>query len=291
MRSHDHPIDVLHRFVIRNAPVRGYWVRLGDVWHDACRNFNPEPPLKRALGEMLVVVAMLANTIKLDGKVSLQARGDGRVSLALAECAGRVRLRGFGRLRSDAPMPLDPNFKTLLGNGELAINLLPDSGQPYQGIVPLEAGRLEHNVEQYFLSSEQLPTRIRLASDADQTFGCLLQLLPDQAKGNEMSEAARERAWAAATRRLDRIPNDAFLGLPPAALLRQGFPRDELELDTGTALRFACTCSRQRSLGALSTFASAELNDILVADGNIHVDCEFCGARYVFERTDLTDLI
>ena len=52
----------------------------------------------------------------------------------------------------------------LLGHGHLAMTI--DQGldmSRYQGLVPLEGHDLEHAAHEYFLRSEQIPTRVRLA--------------------------------------------------------------------------------------------------------------------------------
>src|SRR5262249_59975307 len=52
----------------------------------------------------------------------------------------------------------------LLGRGHLAMTIDqgPDTAR-YQGIVALEGKSLEHAAHEYFLRSEQIPTRVRLA--------------------------------------------------------------------------------------------------------------------------------
>ncbi len=52
----------------------------------------------------------------------------------------------------------------LLGKGHLAMTIDqgPDMSR-YQGLVPLEGNDLEHVAHEYFLRSEQIPTRVRLA--------------------------------------------------------------------------------------------------------------------------------
>jgi hypothetical protein len=43
-------------------------------------------PVQRLLGELLTATALLANTIKIDGTLTVQATGDGPVSVLMAEC-------------------------------------------------------------------------------------------------------------------------------------------------------------------------------------------------------------
>ncbi len=76
----------------------------------------------------------------------------------------------------------------LLGRGHLAMTI--DQGADmsrYQGLVALEGGSLEDAAHEYFKSSEQIPTRVRLAVGEEMSPGAghrwraggmLLQFLP-----------------------------------------------------------------------------------------------------------------
>src|SRR5207248_5595093 len=79
---------------------------------------------------------------------------------------------------------------TLLGSGHLAMTI--DQGADmsrYQGLVALDGGSLEDAAHEYFLRSEQIPTRVRLAVGEEwrggdggkhrwRAGGMLLQFLP-----------------------------------------------------------------------------------------------------------------
>ncbi|MFX5918509.1 Hsp33 family molecular chaperone HslO, partial [Acinetobacter baumannii] len=57
-------------------------------------------------------------------------------------------------------------------------------------------------------------------------------------------------------------------------------------------LRFHCSCSRERSESALRSIDPGELRAIVEEQGgNIEVDCQFCGRRYLFDRVDVESLV
>jgi molecular chaperone Hsp33 len=73
------------------------------------------------------------------------------------------RLRAYARFDAAGLLPgLDSG--ALLGRGHLAMTIDqgPDMSR-YQGLVALEGGNLEDAAHEYFLRSEQIPTRVRLA--------------------------------------------------------------------------------------------------------------------------------
>ena len=140
--------DMIHRFTFAGSPVRGQWVRLSSVLTALDRRKAYPPNVRRLLGEMLAAVAMVADGLKFTGAVSLQSRGRGPVNLALAECRNRHLLRGFARWEEQVPErgPLT----ALLGDGQLALSLIPDGenpGQTYQGLVRLAHSALADSLE------------------------------------------------------------------------------------------------------------------------------------------------
>jgi len=56
-------------------------------------------------------------------------------------------------------------------------------------------------------------------------------------------------------------------------------------------LRFTCRCSRERVLGVLVALGRAEVEDLLVTEGQVTVTCEFCGERYTIVRAECETLI
>ncbi len=56
-------------------------------------------------------------------------------------------------------IPENADLKTLVGNGYVVITITPSEGERYQGVVGLEGDTLAACLEDYFMRSEQLPTR------------------------------------------------------------------------------------------------------------------------------------
>ncbi len=76
------------------------------------------------------------------------------------------QLRAYARFDAERRRSRDGRHRPaeLLGRGHLAMTI--DQGADmsrYQGLVALEGGDLEEVAHEYFLRSEQIPTRVRLA--------------------------------------------------------------------------------------------------------------------------------
>src|SRR5581483_7734969 len=101
----------------------------------------------------------------------------------------------------------------------------------YQGIVPLTGGSLSECLATYFASSEQLPTRVRLAADADAAVGMLLLRLPEPPAQSE--RALVDEAWEDAGRGLDSLPRSELLHSAIEGILSRNFERHDVRLFRG----------------------------------------------------------
>ena len=252
--------------------------------------------LQTVLGEAFVAVAMLADTIKFDGTVSLQSRGRGLLKTLLAECRSRDVLRGIARWDKSEVVPEHAPLRELLGDGQLAISLLssdPDSPRPvsYQGMVALEHDDLAGNLEGYFASSEQLPTRFYFARAGHAATGLLLQRLPADDDATEIELDQNESDWRQVQAAAAAMAPSDLTTLSPETLLRRLFPDRVLSLQPARPLGFGCTCSRDRSSASLDAVPAEELLDILESDGEVTVTCEICGTVYVYDPIDIHVLL
>lgn len=274
--------DQIRSFTFDDAPIRGRVVRLNDAWQTIRSRSIYDAAAERLLGEMVAIVAMLAQGIKLDGSVMLQIRGNGSVRTAMAECVDQTTLRAILRAGDG-----DASDRARVGGaGQLAITLKPHRGQMYQGIVPLEADSVSRAVETYFDTSEQLPTRIWAAASPHAAVGLMLQRMPDpqRARPPELEHIAE--SWRRIQMLADTVTDRELLTLPAEQLLIRLFNEESVRLQSPSNLQFGCSCSRERTTNTLRILGRAEVDDILAQEGRIEVTCEFCGANYRYDPID-----
>ena len=236
--------DALARFVFEHAAVRGALVSLDD----ACRDIldcHPYPPaLRRALSELLAAATLLASTLKFKGALIVQLQGDGPVRLLVVECDANLSLRATAQWKDTADtLPATASLADLAGGaarGRLAITLDPKDGGPlYQGIVALEAASIASLIEHYLRTSEQIDSRMAIATDGPRVRGLLLQRLPG-------AKPADDDTWMRAAPRFDTMQPETLLARAGAAeLLQAHFPDDDVRLFAARPARFACSCSRR----------------------------------------------
>lgn len=279
--SHDTPSsDALVPFVVEHAAMRGAFVRLPATLR-AVLACHPYPlAVARVLGELCAATALLASTLKFKGSIAAQLSGDGPVRLLVVECTATLGLRATAQWDAArvAALPRDATLAQLAGgtdHGRLVLTLDPkDGGALYQGIVALEGGSVAGVMEHYLATSEQLASKLVLATGERGAAGFLLQRLP----GSD-----DDATWTATSGQL--------AGLEPAALLAAGaatdilartLPEHEMRVFAARAVTFQCACSRERVANALRIAGSAEVESILAEKGFVDVTCEFCNRSYVF---------
>jgi molecular chaperone Hsp33 len=240
------------------------------------------PGVSRLLGEFLAAAVLLSTTIKFEGRLILQAQSNGDIPLIMAECSNTLEVRAIA---SGAEEATTSEFSSLLRDGQLAITIEPLFGQRYQGIVPLEGHNLATCLEHYFANSEQLATRLWLASDGNRAAGLLLQQLPPQVSEDE---AQRSTQWQHLCTLTETTNAEEILATDQQSLLYHLFHQDPLRLFEEEAVHFACSCSRERCLSALLTLGPTELKELLAEEDPIIIDCEFCNQQYAFGAADLT---
>ncbi len=274
-------MDSRTQFSFTEFDARGTAVRLESSWQEVqARNELPQPA-QQLLGEALVAVSLMISNLKLEGRVSLQLQGGHSLSLLLAECHSNGMVRGVATIHDD--IAADVDFGSLTQDATMAITIEPDEGQRYQGIVPMTGTSLAESLEGYFAQSEQLDTRLWLFADQQHAAGMLLQKLPEQ-RGDDDPDGWNRIGMLAET-----LTADEMLSLPVADVIHRLFHRENLQTGPASALKFGCSCSRDRVIGVLTMLGRDEVLDAVEQDA-LQVSCEFCNECYRFDRIDLEQL-
>lgn len=282
--------DEVRRFTVENRPVRGHFVRIEAAWR-ALREHQHYPAcVRELLGQAVSAAVLLSATLKFRGTLTLQLQGEGAVRLLVAQCTHDFRVRAVVRTddRALAPVPQSARFRELVGEqARLAVTIeTGEGGARYQGIVPLEGESLAQSLETYFASSEQLPTRIRLAADDAHAAGLLIQKLPTPAA----AAPEAQDAWQEAEQGLDTVQGAELLDLPFERVLTRNFGQHDLRLYAGAPVRFECRCAPERVQRVLRALGEQEVRDVLREQGAVTVTCDFCSRPYRFDADSVDAL-
>jgi len=269
--------DSLQRFLLEGTPVRGEIVRLDATWRAVLERREYPEPLERLLGEMMAAGALLSATLKFDGALIMQMQGEGPVRLLVVEVTSEHTLRATAKWEGDIE---SGGIRSLLGNGKFVITIAPESGkQAYQGVVSLDGNTVSEVLEHYMAKSEQLDTRLWLASDQSKAGGMLLQRLPEHPEYDE-------DAWIRATTIGETITKQELLTLPARDIVHRLYHEEDIRLFEERPMAFRCSCTRDRVTAMLRLLGREEVQSILTERDHVEVACEFCGRQYVFDAVD-----
>src|SRR6266404_3989316 len=286
--------DAVLPFEVSALDLRGRLTRLGPALDDVLAKHAYPPAVGKLLGEAIVLTTLLGSSLKFDGRFILQTQTDGPVSFLIVDFQAPDRLRAYARF--DAKRLEDGlDSGALLGHGHLAMTIDqgPDMSR-YQGLVALEGGNLEDAAHEYFLRSEQIPTRVRLAVGEEwrggeapkhrwRAGGVLLQFLPKAPEGTITHTVEEDDAWVEGQSLISTIEDVELIDpeLSGERLLYRLFHERGVRVFSPLRLRAQCSCSRDAVASMLASFAPDDRAD-MVKDGKVVVTCEFCSSVYQF---------
>ena len=273
--------DQLHRYLFEDVSVRGELVKLDETYQRILENQHFPAPVNALLGEMLAATSLLTATLKFNGSITVQLQGDGPVSLAVINGDHHQQLRGTARVKGEVKD--DATLPEMMGKGQLVITIEPVDGERYQGIVGLESDHLQGCLEDYFARSEQLMTRLWLRTgEVDgkpHAAGMMLQVLPDD-KGDEGD-------FDHLAQLTETIKNDELFSLSAKDVLYRLYHQEKVTLYPAQDVVFKCSCSRERSAGAIAAIERSEVDKMIAEMGTIHLHCDYCGTDYAFDSVDV----
>jgi molecular chaperone Hsp33 len=273
--------DVVMPFVFEALPIRGAIIQLQKSWHRMLLGHNYDQPVLETLGHSAAASALIAQSLKFDGSITLQINGNGPLAMLVMQCTSNLELRGMA---SAERLDDDLAFTELVRKARCAITV--DAGamdRPYQGIVEVCGESLADIIEDYYERSAQIPTHLQLVSDRNCCGGILLQQMPGE--NSPVADDWRRLGLLASTLCI----RDVADGLSPA-LLGRLFAEDDLRVFRPREAQFRCRCSRRRSEDVLKLLGEGDTRDLLAERGMIEVTCEYCGRSRTFDSIDLNQI-
>lgn len=311
--------DTILPFAVAALDLRGRVVRLGPAVNEILTKHSYPAPVAKLLGEAIALTVLLGSALKMEGRFILQTQTDGPVRMLVVDYSSPGKVRACARYDADrvaaAIQANEASAGQLLGRGHLAMTI--DQGPEmsrYQGLVALEGGGLEEVAHEYFLRSEQIPTRVRLAvaeeyrSERDgvrhrwRAGGILLQFLPksperqrqpdldpgDAPEGTAPHIVPEDDAWVEGRALVDTVEDLELIdpSVSSERLLYRLFHERGVRVFRSAPVTAQCSCSRESVSTMLRSFSQDD-RDHMVENGRISVTCEFCNATYVFAPEDI----
>ncbi|MCH2041843.1 MAG: Hsp33 family molecular chaperone HslO [Saccharospirillaceae bacterium] len=270
--------DQLQRFSFDQTDIRGEITHLKASYRDVLKRHSYPTVIAVELGQLMAATALLSSNLKFAGRLTLQVRLPGNVSLLQAESSDKGELRAIARYDESVDAE-----QLSFEDGQLVITIEPEKGQKYQGITGIEGGNIAKAMEDYFEQSEQLASRFWLECDGQNAAGFMLQKMP-------AAETSDADAWDRLTHLASTIKQQELLELNTDVLLHRLYHEEQIRVYEPKELTFFCTCSKPRLATALTQLGYDELDAILQEAGKIEVSCEFCQQHYAFDRQQVEEL-
>jgi molecular chaperone Hsp33 len=312
--------DAILPFEVATLDLRGRVVRLGAALDDILNRHNYPPAISKLLGEAIVLTVLLGSSLKFDGRFILQTKTDGPVRMVVVDYRSPGQVRACAQFDPSA-FESTPEKSTpmttghLLGRGHLAMTIDQGPGMNrYQGLVALTGGNLEEAAHEYFLRSEQIPTKVRLAVAEElragaggprhrwHAGGMLLQFLPKKAErmrgpdldpgnapeGTTPHVVPVDDAWIEGQALIATVEDIELIDpdLSSERLLYRLFHEHGARVFKPSGVEAKCSCSRDSVTNMLKSFSKDD-RDHMIQDGVISVTCEFCNTKYVFVPTEV----
>ncbi len=296
--------DLVLPFQIEASRLRGRMVKLGPALDEILTRHAYPEPVARFLAETMTLAMLLSSMLKYDGIFTLQTKGDGPISLMVADITSVGDIRAYAQfdeaaLKKAADDVAIAPAPALLGKGHIAFTV--DQGpntERYQGIVELYGKTLADCVQHYFRQSEQIDTGLTVSVDQEtlpdgskgawRAGGIMVQRLPQDPTEHVLG-SGDEDAWRRAMVLMASATGDELLdpGLAASDLLFRLFHEDGVRVWQPKGLRFGCRCSRERVSDMLSSLPRDEVQSLKIDDGRVEVVCQFCSTAYHFDDADL----
>src|SRR5499427_3731662 len=302
--------DAVLPFEVDALDLRGRLTRLGPALDEILAKHDYPAPVGKLLGEAIVLTTLLGSSLKFDGRFILQTRTDGPVSFLIVDFKAPDRLRAYARYDASR-IKVGQGSGALLGRGHLAMTI--DQGADmsrYQGLVALDGGGLELAAHEYFLRSEQIPTRVRIAVGEEwrggggtgpkhrwRAGGMLMQFLPkaperarqadlhpgDAPEGTVAHTVREDDAWVEGQSLIATVEDVELIDpdLSAERLLYRLFHQRGVRVFKPLALHAQCSCSRDAVSSMLKSFTPKDRAE-MVQNGKVVVTCEFCSSVYQF---------
>ena len=273
--------NYVQRFLFDKLDVRGAVVRLGSVWQQLLARRDYPAPVVDLLGQMSAMAVLLTDNLKQPGRLTIQLRGKGPVSLLVIDCSAELNFRCMAQHGAAIS---DGTLIELLGAGQLMLSLdTPAMRVPYQSIVPLVGNSVAEIFEHYLRQSEQIASRFFLAATATSAAGLFLQKMPT-AEQHDADGWTRSEALASTVKR------DELLTLPTEELLTRLFHQESVRVFAARPVSHNVPEDWEKMRNMLRTLGREEVYAAVKRLGEIVIRDDLGNREYRFDKAAIDAL-
>ena len=279
---------------IHNTPqIRGRICRLTTPLTQILDRHNYPDAISSKLAEAMVITACLSTTFKLDGVITLQAKGDGPLKTLFCDVTKDGHMRSYAAFDKKAfkikQTSQDTRLSALMGGGYMAFTIEQDGPKKrYQGIVELCGRTVTESVITWFKNSEQIYTELITIARKQCGFWVaatlLLQKIADKGGSKDIENHDDMDVWNKAKLFANSVSITELLNpnLKLEILLFRLFNDLGVYIQQIRPITDQCRCNNDKVETILRSINKNELQNLVDKDDNLVVDCEFCKQRRIF---------
>lgn len=289
--------NIIQTFQLEETQLRGRAVRVGDVLSHILDTHDYPEPVAQLTAETVILALLLSSMLKYDGIFTLQTKGDGPISMLVADVTSSGNVRACATFDAQRLKNIEDNaaFEECVGKGHLAFTVdQSGSSDRYQGIVDLAGGSLVDCIQHYFAQSEQIGTGIKMAvSKRGKSWrggAIMIQHMPEDRKNFDINkDSTREDDWRRSMILLNSCTDQELLdpALHSNALLYRLFHEEGVRVYEPKKIQHKCRCDKEKVKAVLTGLSKDDIEYMINEQGKIEVRCEFCSQIFLFDKSAL----
>ena len=275
--------DLVVPFTLSDAEVKGRIVRLDQSLDLILTQHKYSHSVAKILGELLLVSSLVGSQFKDEMILTIQLQLNDKSQYIVADYQYPGFVRGYAKIDK---IYENFSYRDLIKNSLIIVTIDRGGENRYQGVVEIEGDSIEKAIEDYFYQSEQIKTSLKLKIGSlslpkKSWCGCgiLIQKLPTKTD---------ESSWDDARIYFETIKDDELLDpdLSIDKFLYSIYNEMEVKSYEPINIEHKCRCSRNRVEKVLESLGFEEVILMLI-DGKISVDCQFCNQAEIFLCDDV----
>jgi len=283
--------DILIKGLAREHGIRFLYVDVTRAAREANLRHESGRTAAKVLAQALAGAALLsADASTPDECTSFQMMVDGPLGGLLVEATGAGTLRGYTHKKTAPQFDSAeiPDVREALGRGGVVnvITSTPDKVL-YSGQVEATPPDVRTALARYYNNSLQAPAAVELfvsfpGAGTGRAVGLVAEKMPNG--DTETFVEILERFQ-------DRSVLQHLESANPDGQLWSVFELPGVETVDTRPLAFACRCSPERAVAALSALSTEEIREAIDGPGHHEITCQMCSETYILESEVLLEVL
>ena len=263
--------NIIKKYLIENKQIRMYLLSGKQIYQEI-ENFELDDYEKHLFKEALNITALSHSLNTGKQRISFRFCSKNKANKISTQSFSNNTITGMITLND-----LETSFKK--GTLQAISSINNQMGSPHVSYSMLDYGELYKNIEQHFLSSEQISTYFIPISDKQNTNNIVLLIQP--------LPFAKEKTVSNVLQKI--YTNKKTLSYSSFSEVESSFSLifSDWEYLEEISIENSCSCSKEMFIGALFSLSEDEIKNIILEKETLNASCSLCGKEYTFSHEDI----